>query len=370
MPFRPLQFAGTTLAIALLAACGSTPLDSQAQSQAFATQGGDLPIYGPTPEPVPVPGAKPIKVGGFEALQGDGLYYFNGTRMTQLRVNGGQSDQRWPVIETTTDATTTTLNGHLDASHLVRDGERRPVGKPSFASPGDNDSAVLLFAGNQPMRVALKLKAFDVAGLPVRNFLRTPDNQPNAEVNRAGDARFPAGAVAYLAEVRFLDDVLMLPQRESFTGAKDTTQLVNNFSRNIPYCLSYEDRNGATPYALQFKTAPGAKKGKAVVYAAKPGTLFCARASEQELGQGEWEERTIGGTRTIVLSFAQQVDPLDTGVTHAEREAAKIAFIEPTKGAPGVRPGKLYQAGARVLDYQYRFNKTAADAVRVAVGLP
>ncbi|MEF9995789.1 MAG: hypothetical protein RR784_04310, partial [Burkholderiaceae bacterium] len=113
-----------------------------------------------------------------------------------------------------------------------------------------------------------------------------------------------------------------------------------------------------------------AKKGKAGVDAAKPGTLFCARASEQELGQGEWEERTIGGTRTIVLSFAQQVDPLDTGVTHAEREAAKIAFIEPTKGAPGVRPGKLYQAGARVLDYQYRFNKTAADAVRVAVGLP
>ena len=93
------------------------------------------------------------------------------------------------------------------------------------------------------------------------------------------------------------------------------------------------------------------------------------RSAEQPLGRGEWEETTIGGTHAVVLSFPAQVDPLDTGVTVVERESARIAFIEPTKGLPGVRPGKLYQAGASVYDYQYRFNRTAADAVRQATGV-
>ena len=87
------------------------------------------------------------------------------------------------------------------------------------------------------------------------------------------------------------------------------------------------------------------------------------------IGRGEWEERTIAGTRAIVLSFPAQVDPLDTGVSNVERESARIAFVEPTKGLPGVRPGKLYQAGASVYDYQYRFNRTAADAIRQVAGV-
>ena len=49
----------------------------------------------------------------------------------------------------------------------------------------------------------------------------------------------------------------MLPAKESFTGATDTAQFVLNFSKQIPYCLSFEDRSGAKPYAMFFK--PGAK---------------------------------------------------------------------------------------------------------------
>ena len=112
-----------------------------------------------------------------------------------------------------------------------------------------------------------------------------------------------------------------------------------------------------------------AKKGAVDLYPAKTGTLFCDRDGEKALGRGEWEENTIAGTRAVVLSFPAQVDPLDTGVTNVERESAKIAFIEPTKGTPGVRPGKLYQAGAKMYDYQYRFNRTAADSVRSALSV-
>jgi hypothetical protein len=113
----------------------------------------------------------------------------------------------------------------------------------------------------------------------------------------------------------------------------------------------------------------GAKKGGVSLFAAKTGTLFCDRAAPEALGEGQWEERTIAGTRAVVLSFPANVDPLDTGVTNVERESARIAFIEPTKGTPGVRPGKLYQAGAKIYDFQYRFNKTAADAVKQAIGV-
>jgi hypothetical protein len=198
-------------------------------------------------------------------------------------------------------------------------------------------------------------------------FLRTPDNYLKQEATKVGSATFPPGSVAYLVVARFIDDVLILPARESFTGAGNTAQFVGNFSKQIPYCLSYEDRKGARPYAMLFR--PGAtKKGAVDLYAAKVGTLFCDRDGAKTLDEGEWEERTIAGTRAVVLSFPANVDPLDTGVTNVERESAKIAFIEPSKGTPGVRPGKLYQAGAKIYDYQYRFNKRAADAVRGALG--
>jgi hypothetical protein len=159
----------------------------------------------------------------------------------------------------------------------------------------------------------------------------------------------------------------VLPAKESFTGATDTAQFVGNFSKQIPYCLSYEDRNGAKPYAMFFKA--GAKgAGQVQLFPAKTGTLFCDRTSTEVAAEGKWEERTVGGTKAVVLSFPAHVDPLDTGVSNVERESAKIAFVQPTKGTPGVRPGKLYEAGAKIYDFQYRFNKAAADAVRQAMG--
>ncbi len=89
-----------------------------------------------------------------------------------------------------------------------------------------------------------------------------------------------------------------------------------------------------------------AKKGEVDLYPAKTGTLFCDRVGREGDRPGRMGgERTIAGTRAVVLSFPAQVDPLDTGVSNVERESARIAFVEPTKGLPGVRPGKLYQAG-------------------------
>lgn len=317
----------------------------------------------------PVATARPLDRRAIEALQGDGLFYFSGTRIVNLRAADKPQGDRYPLTETTTDSAVGAFNGNIDVQHFVRDGERRAIGRPNFAIPGADGSVQLVYQSSSPLHLKVTLQAYDVAGLPLRLFLRTPENYAKPEAARVGEATFPAGSIAYLSSVRFQDDVLMLPRRESFTGATNTRQMVGNFAKDNPFCLSYEDRNGARPYAMMFRDASAAR-GRVQLYAAKSGTMFCARASEEVLAEGTWEEATVGGTKAIVLSFGANVDPLDTGVTEVEREAARIAFIEPRKGAPGVRPGKLYRAGARIPDYQYRFNATAAAAIRTAMGLP
>jgi hypothetical protein len=317
----------------------------------------------------PVADARPLELATIDALKGDGLFYFAGTRMVNLRVSGAAKGDQYPLKQTTGDAAVGAFNGNIDVRHFVRDGERLPIGEPSFAIPAADGSVQLIYQASSPLHLKVALKGYDVSGLPIKNFLRTADNFMDTEAARAGDAKFPAGSIAYLTTVRFQDDVLILPKKESFTGAANTRQMVANFSREIPYCLSYEDRNGARPYAMMFRD-PGTTRGRVQLYAAKTGTNFCDRAGEQVLAEGSWEEATVGGTKAVVLSFGANVDPADTGVIDVEREAARIAFIEPRKGAPGVRPGKLYRAGARIADYQYRFNVTAAEAIRKGLGVP
>jgi hypothetical protein len=332
-------------------------------------QAPNVPTYGPLREPVPVPGAKPVALPGIEALKGDGLYYIYGSKVANLRASATAGEgNRFALTETSNDLRTGMVNGHIDAGNFVLNGERRAVGRPNFAIPAPDGTVYLVYSGESSLRLAVTLQAFDVSDLPIQPFLRTPENYPKKEAPRAGSARFPAKSIAYLVVARFVDDVLVLPGKESFTGATNTAQFVTNFSKQIPYCLAYEDRQGAKPYAMMF--TPGAKKGPVHLYAAKAGTLFCDKGGAAVIGEGTWEERTVGGTRAVVLSFPANVDPLDTGVSNFERESARIAFIEPTRGTPGVRPGKLYQAGAKIYDFQYRFNKTAADAVRQSIGVP
>ena len=340
-----------------------------ASSTALAQQ-DQVPTYGTLREPVPVPGAKPVNQPAIEALKGDGLFYIYGSRIANLKASATPGEgNRHALTETSSDAKTGSLNSHIDVGSFVLNGERRSAGRPNFAIPAPDGSVYLVYsAADNPLRIAVTLQPFDVSDMPIQPFLRTPDNYPKQEAAKAGSTRFPANSVAYLVVARFVDDVLVLPSKESFTGATDTMQFVSNFSKQIPYCLAYEDRNGAKPYAMFFK--PGTKgSGSVQLFPAKTGTLFCDRTSTEVMAEGKWEERTVGGTKAVVLSFPALVDPLDTGVSNVERESARIAFVQPTKGTPGVRPGKLYAAGAKIYDYQYRFNKTAADAVRQAMGV-
>ena len=307
------------IAVAALVA-GSTALAQQEQ----------VPTYGPLRQPVPVPGAKPVNQPAIEALKGDGLFYIYGSKVANLKASAtpGQGN-RYALTETSSDAKTGSVNGHIDVGSFVLNGERRSAGRPNFAIPAPDGSMYLLYsAADNPLRIAVTLQPFDVSDMPIQPFLRTPDNYPKQEAAKAGSARFPANSIAYLVVARFVDDVLVLPSKESFTGATDTMQFVGNFSKQIPYCLAYEDRNGAKPYAMFFK--PGAKgAGSVQLFPAKTGTLFCDRTSTEVMAEGKWEERTVGGTKAVVLSFP------------AQRRPARHRCLQ--RGA-GVRPHRLRPA--------------------------
>jgi hypothetical protein len=141
----------------------------------------------------------------------------------------------------------------------------------------------------------------------------------------------------------------MLPARESFTGASNTGQFVGNFSKQIPYCLRTKTVKVRKPYAMLFK--PGSvKKGSVELYAAKTGTLFCDREGVQK----HWtrdsgkSKRSRARARWCFRSPPTSIRSTPASPTSSAK-SAKIAFIEPSKGTPGVRPGKLYQAGAKNL---------------------
>jgi hypothetical protein len=351
-----------TVAVMVAAACAAGTGISAAQTQPIPAATFRL-----TEDIPPVAGARPIEVNTLDALKGDGIFYFSGSRSVNLRAADRPQADRYPVTETTSDIGVRAFHANVDVQNFVRDGMRRPIGAPGFVVPASGGGVRLIYGGASPLQVLVRMKGYDVAGLAIADFLRTSDNRGSPDAQKIGSALFPEGSVAFLADARFEDDVLMLPRRESFTGAANTKQMVANFSKENPYCLSYEDRDGATPYALRFQGA--GTKGKVELFPAKPGTMFCARGADQPVADGVWEERMVGGTRAIVLSFGANVDPLDTGVSQNEREAALIAFIEATKGILGVRPGKLYKAGTRILDYEYRFNAAAATAIRSAFGV-
>jgi hypothetical protein len=314
----------------------------------------------------PVKALQPANVSALQALGGDGLFKFSGPYMTNLRIGGPAQGNRHPLVEKAEDARSVSFNGHIDAGSFVIEGERFRVASPTHAIGVPDGSVQVVYGGAKPVHLSVRLEAFDVSGQPMRPFLRTARNYATSESAKVVDRRFPAGSVAYIVHAQFLDDVLVLPSEESFSGAANTRALVTNFSKNIPFCLSYEDRKGARPYAVIFRDA-AATKGRVSVYPAKPGTVFCTKGSEQAIAEGRWEEVTVAGTKAVVLGFGADVNPLDTGVTDVESAAAAIAFVEPRKGAPGVRPGKLYRAGVGIVDNEFRFNGTAAQAIRAAL---
>ena len=158
-----LKIAMASVALSLGVVAGATEMSTELQT------------YGPLKQPRPVRGAKPLPNPGLDALRGDGIYLIYGARVANLRAaDKPGAENRYALTETTNDAKTGAVHSNIDAGNFVLNGERRPVGRPNFAIPAPDGTIYMIFSGQNPLRVAVTLEAFDVAGSICNPFCGRP----------------------------------------------------------------------------------------------------------------------------------------------------------------------------------------------------
>lgn len=411
-------FAASVLAL-VLSGCQTTaqqPAPAAASKPAPApekiTSRFDDGTYGFMLSSVPtIPGAKPLRtVTTRQAFEGSGVYYFNDAQESNFRFAGKDAQGRYTVKETYAKGQPHGFTLGTSLTPVVRNGRTVSIENPSWLTE-EKDGSVTLTANTSgaPLSVRVKLWAFDVSGEYVYKYLRTRLNYPTSTAETT-TARFPKGSIAYMPQIFMPEDQFVVLRPNAFTGAGSVEGFVRNFSRDIPYCLSYLAREGYVPYGVSFdakllsagsaqttyKTVTETKwvKGKngkkvkktvtkkvPVVREAaipetgsvnlmpvKTGTVFCERTSTTPAATGTYRMMTLNGTRGLAMQFPATVRAPDTGIFELSRNAVSLALVEMNKnGTTSVVPGYRIVANQPVTDFQYRFNETAATAVRQAI---
>ena len=273
---------------------------------------------------------------------------------------------------------------------IMRDGRRVPPENPTGLRP-EGDHVVIEFAGREKLELRVTLEAYDVSGQEIRDFLRTRGNMPTKAALFMGEERFPAGSVAYAATLWIIQDELLALSHTAFTGSNNIEDFSERFTKETPYCLNVLPGDGVTPVGLRFektikkktgkekiKTRRGTKtrtvelpqNGLVNVYHTKSGTIFCQRSKPDPVVKARWDLRYLNGTRTLTVDFPTLIDSLSIGLMTANRGKLMPAFAEeltPTSRKTRVIPTAVWLKNERIRDSQYRFNKTAATAVKAAI---
>lgn len=256
------------------------------------------------------------------------------------------------------------LPAQMDADYIATANERIPLDAPTSVSFNKNGTAVLKYGKSKAqVAVDLKLRAYDVGGLKMADFLKNRKGESSAEAAKVGTAVFPAGSIAYKADVTFLNDEMVLPVNASFTSAKTSQELLSNFS-SIPFCLK---RVAGHAYGIMFdKAAPKATAGTFKVTPVKRDTMFCTPTGEAAVASGSWTLVNTGKSHAVVLNMPKEVSPAEYGIDDLEKGVSKLAFIAPAKGDKIFRPGKFYAKGTTLESRRFFFNSTAAEAIEQA----
>ena len=273
---------------------------------------------------------------------------------------------------------------------IMRDGRRVPPENPTGLRP-EGDHVVIEFDGREKLELRVTLEAYDVSGQEIRDFLRTRGNMPTKAALFMGEERFPAGSVAYAATLWIIQDELLALSHTAFTGSNNIEDFSERFTKETPYCLNVLPGDGVTPVGLRFektikkktgkekiKTRRGTKtrtvelpqNGLVNVYHTKSGTIFCQRSKPDPVVKARWDLRYLNGTRTLTVDFPTLIDSLSIGLMTANRGKLMPAFAEeltPTSRKTRVIPTAVWLKNERIRDSQYRFNKTAATAVKAAI---
>ncbi len=426
---RTASAAVAVLLAAALAGCETSPSKasdaSAAASQASAESvKAEAPsadrfgdgTYGFMLSKVPVvKGAKPISMTTLDAFKGEGVYYFNDREESNFRIGEKTGDNSYTVKETYPEG----QKAHgfawgTNVESIVRSGVSVSADFPRTLTT-EADGSVKLYSDSSatPVTLRVKLYAFDVSGQHVFHYLRTRNNYPTQTAGTT-NAVFPKGSVAYMPQISAVQDEYVVLKPNAFTGAGSVEGFARNFSGSIPYCLSYLPREGFKAYGITFDGAQSGaaanakttykyvtktryvknKKGKKVkqtykvkvpvtttassaapgntgkvsLLPVKTGTVFCQSTSKTPVANGNYTIRTVDGTKGLAVEFPVDVKAPDTGIFELSRNALSIALVEMKRGkTTSVVPGYYLKANLPITDFQYRFNATAAKAVRQAL---
>lgn len=370
----------TVASLALLSGCALTQSGAQpANASEFTNVGASAPLA--------LPDASRLNISALQALSGQGMYYFDDNKAARLYiVQDKASKDQYLVKESFAQGTPHGLPWGNGAEALAYDGVAvRP--ENILSAQAARDGHLVVSYGDHPnMKINMKLEAFDVSGMLVRDFLRTRSNQPTLSASFvSSDRKFPKGSVAYAMTLWVDQDEVLIPNLKGFTGADTIEDFSKRFSNATPYCLRFLPGNVVQPMGMSFKEPIVAKtskvKGKTVeedqegrlaLYAAKKNTVFCGRERDEEVAQAKWQLSRVNGTRVIEFEFPGNVPAASFGMTEENRHHLSTGIAEVVSSEGATRqtravPVYVWHKGAPVRDSQYRFNETAAQAVEAAL---
>ncbi len=371
-----ITLCGLPLALSLaLSGCSSTP---------GSTAGGQASIEAPAakkPRPIVMPSA--------DALRGEGLYYYDDDVRSRFWITSRVSrNGLYPVGEDFRRGTPHGFTWGAGAAAILRSGRSTEPQTPEGVEVKSGEHIVLKFRdfAGRPVRLNLKLEAYDISGLPIGGYLRTRAGRQTPAGFFVDDAaRFPEGSVGYRSKLWVDEDEVIVPTKTAFTGSTTIEEFSKRFTKDIPYCLRYMPRKSAEPIGIRFekpiakktervrgRTVEKGQSGEVELHAVKKGTLFCAKAEPRPKATAEWTVRYVQGTRVLEFDFPSSVRPEDYGVLAVHNRALKVGFAEERLRERGrmvakLRPARIWKKGVVIEDQQWRFNARAAAAIDEAL---
>ena len=309
----------------------------------------------------------------------EGIYAFYDTNQSVLQMQS-LPDGTWTVNETTDGVGQRCFTWSKGAAQIVRNSRAIPNVGTMSASRLSDGRILLQNSGKAAFNLAVELRAYDVSGKPIRQFLRNSNNQPDSLAwFIPAEAKFPQGSVAYLATYWLGDDEVVIPSQSAFTGSGSLENMLSRYTaKTTPYCISYVSHAEATPYGLSFEPAfrtPKNKRkaavrsqGRFILNPVQRTNMFCERLPEGEQKGGIWKITRIQGTRVLELHEDADVDCSDMGIQPINNAGVDIGFAEIVRRNKGharlqVVPVRIIRNNQPVIDFRLKFNKAAAQAI-------
>lgn len=365
-----------------LAACGLFLLSGCAQFTGGPASAADFSNVGAS-APLALPAASRLDISAVQALTGSGMYFFDDDKPAHMfLVQDKASKDHYLVKESFGAGVVHGLSWGTGAEALLYSGQAVKPEKLLYADVARNGNLQITYGDHPDMKINMKVEAFDVSGLAVREFLRTRGNQPSMSARfMSGNEKFPKGSIAYATTLWVDKDEVLVPNLQAFTGSDTIAEFSQRFSSATPYCLRFLSGNVVQPMGMIFdqaikpnvKTVKGKRveedqDGKVKLYAAKKDTVFCAKDRPEVLAEAKWNLTTINGTRVLAFDFPGNIPAASFGMTEENRSHLLTGIAEMEVGSQTrAVPVYVWQKGAPVRNGQYRFNDVAAKAIEAAL---